>query len=68
MREPKPRIGVATGAGWHQYRGDCATGIGGAAGWLPQLDTLKAVLITRIIGGHALLGYSAVGSTSRSAR
>jgi len=28
---------------------------------LPQLDTLKSVLIAWIIGGHALLGYSALG-------
>src|SRR5215470_16242212 len=32
-----------------------------ATGRLPQLDTLKAVLIAWIIGGHALLGYSALG-------
>ncbi|PRX46585.1 acyltransferase-like protein [Prauserella shujinwangii] len=28
---------------------------------LPALDTLRAVLVAWIIGGHALLGYSAIG-------
>ena len=28
---------------------------------MPQLDTLKSALIAWIIGGHALLGYSAIG-------
>ncbi len=28
---------------------------------LPHLDDLRAVLVAWVIGGHALVGYSAVG-------
>ena len=33
----------------------------GRGGRLPHLDNLRAVLVAWVIGGHALLGYSAVG-------
>jgi hypothetical protein len=32
-----------------------------AAARLPHLDNLKTLLVAWVIGGHALLGYSATG-------
>src|SRR3954465_6638025 len=55
--------GVAKRNGRTRMPGPDFAGIGErvGAGRLAHIDSLKAIMVAWIIGGHALLGYAAVG-------